>query len=113
MSLEAGRLDRRITIQVKTVTPDATGQRIESWSDLATVWAEVKPLGGREFFAARQISAEQTTRFRIRYRADITREMRLIYPVPDGDTYDIQSAEEDRRFGRREALLITAVARVT
>jgi SPP1 family predicted phage head-tail adaptor len=112
MALKAGDLDRRITIQLAVKTPDASGEPIEVWSDLATVWAEVVPLGGREFFEARQVNAEQTTRFRIRYRADITREMRVIYPIPDGDTYGIEAAEEDRRFARREALLITALARV-
>lgn len=109
MALEVGKLDRRITIQSATTAPDAYGEPIETWSDLATLWAQVVPLGGREFFEARQVNAEQTVRFRIRYRADITREMRVIY---DGLTYGIEAAEEDRRFDRLEALLITAVARV-
>lgn len=109
MSLQAGALDRRITIQSKTVAPDEFGEPIETWSDLAALWAEVVPLGGREAFEARQVGAEQRTRFRIRHRTDVLREMRLLY---DGDVYDIEAAEEDRRFGRREALLITAVARV-
>lgn len=107
MALEAGDLDRRITIQQATSVADAFGEPIETWSDLATVWAEVVPLGGREFFEARQVNAEQTARFRIRYRADITREMRVLY---DGKTYGIEAAEEDRRYARLEALLITAVA---
>jgi len=107
MALEAGDLDRRIRIERATTATDAFGEEIKTWVELATVWAQVVPLGGREFFEARQVNATQTTRFRIRYRADITREMRVIY---DGLTYGIEAAEEDRRFDRLEALLITAVA---
>ncbi len=105
-----GRLDRRIAIQQNTPTQDSAGQPIDSWADLATVWAEVVPVSGSETFQAKQVGAEAVAKFRIRYRSDIVRKMRVVY---DSDNYDISDAAEDRRFERRQYLLITAVARVS
>ena len=106
---DPGRLDRRITIQQSTPTQDAAGQPIESWAALATVWAEVVPVGGSEVFQAKQFGAEAVAKFRIRYRGDVTRAMRVVY---DSDNYDISDVAEDRRFERRQFEIITATAGV-
>ncbi len=107
---EPGHLDRRITVQQNTPAQDAAGQPVESWADLATVWAEVVPVGGTELFQARQFGAETVVKFRIRYRGDVTRAMRVVY---DSDNYDIADVAEDRRFERRQFEIITATARVS
>ena len=104
-----GRLDRRITIQQNTPTRDSVGQSIDSWADLATVWAEVVPVSGSESFQAKQVGAEAVAKFRIRYRSDVLRKMRVVY---DSDNYDIADIQEDRRFERRQYQIITATARV-
>ena len=103
-----GRLDRRIVIEQNTPDQDATGQEIESWAELATVWAEVVPVGGSEVFQAKQFGAETVKKFRIRWRGDVTPKMRVVY---DSD-YDIVDVSEDRRFERRQFEIITATARV-
>jgi len=46
--MKIGKLDKRITLQSRSATLDDYGQELNSWSDIATVWANVKPLGGRE-----------------------------------------------------------------
>jgi len=107
---DPGRLDRLIVIEQSTPAQDAAGQPIKSWAALATVWAEVIPVGGREVFEARQFGAETVAKFRIRYRGDVTRKMRVVY---DGDEYDIAGVAEDRRFERRQFEIITATARVS
>ena len=107
---DPGGLDRRITIQQNTPAQDAAGQPIDSWADLATVSAEVVPVGCSEIFQARQTGAETVKKFRIRYRGDVTRKMRVVY---DSDNYDIQDVAEDRRFERRQFQIITATARVS
>ncbi len=108
--MSIGPMDQQITIQQNTPTQDATGQPIESWATLATVWAEYLPVSGREFWAARQVNATAVANFRIHYRSDVTRKMRVSF---DGDTYNIADAAEDRRFGYKEFLLIRAEARVS
>ncbi len=105
-----GRMDRKITIQQKTVANDATGQPVETWTDLATdIRAEYIPAAGREFWGARQTSAVVVASFRIHYRADVTRVMRVQF---DGDTYDIADVGEDRRFSYKQFTLIRGEARV-
>ncbi len=108
---QPGSLDRRITIQQNTpaAVPGGTGEPIDNWADLATVWAEVIPVGGSETFQAKQTGAEAVAKFRIRYRGDVLRKMRVVY---DSDNYDIADVQEDRRFERRQYEIITATARV-
>jgi len=105
--MQAGRLDRRITIQAPTVTKSASGAPVEGWADVATVWAAVNPKSGREYWSAQQRVAELDSVFRIRYRTGVTRQMRIAY---GGEYYDIADVAE---VGRREGLDILARVRVT
>jgi SPP1 family predicted phage head-tail adaptor len=99
-------LDRLITIQSATEAQDASGQPIETWADLeADVPAEYMPVSGGEQFAAFQHLATAIARFRIRYRTDLTRKMRLIF---EDETWNLRHFEEDRRFDRRQYLVLTA-----
>lgn len=107
MPTQGGQLDRTIIIQSRTMAQDAAGANVPTWSTLATVSAAVEPLSGSEVIAAQQISTQQAQQFRIRYRADVTTANRLVY---NSVTYGIVSVKED---GRREALVILAVAKVT
>lgn len=100
-----GDLDRRITIQAKTVERDDYGATKETWSDAATVWAQYLPGGGDERFAAAQVYAETQARFRIRWRDDVTTQHRVLF---DGKLWDILAIDE---MGRRGGLEIKARAR--
>jgi len=71
-----GDMRHRITFQKPVETPDGYKGHTVSWQDMITVWASVEPLTGREYFYSHQIKAEVTHRVKIRYRADITTEMR-------------------------------------
>jgi SPP1 family predicted phage head-tail adaptor len=75
----AGKRDKRVSIQEKTVTIDNIGNQTETWVTIATVWAAIAPLNGREYWAARQINAEATTRVTIAYRRRVTPEHRLLF----------------------------------
>ena len=96
--LSAGRLDRRVTIETPTDGVDGSGAPSATWAALATVWADVRPISGREFVAAGQTAAEATTRITIRWRADITTRHRIVH----GAT--IYSIEHVAEIGRREGL---------
>lgn len=58
-------------------TDDGYGGKTTIWQDVVTVWASVEPLTGREFFYAHQITNEVSHRVRVRYRTDISVEMRI------------------------------------
>ncbi|MEK5038911.1 phage head closure protein [Sporosarcina sp. FSL K6-3457] len=75
--MNIGKLRNRISI-IRPPTPedvDEAGQPLDDWQPVATVWAAIEPLYGRELFAAMQVNAEVTTRIRIRYREGIDRTM--------------------------------------
>lgn len=76
--MRIGAMRHRVTLQRPSAELDSRGQPVE-WMDVATVWAAVEPLRGREFWAAQQVNAEQTVRIRIRYRPGVTSDMRVLY----------------------------------
>lgn len=75
----AERLNKRVTILRQTDVVDGYGQPLDVWIDVATVWAAIEPLQGRELFAAKAVNAEVTTRIPIRYRDGIDRTMIVRY----------------------------------
>lgn len=77
--MRTGKLRHRLTIQEPTETKNAYGELITSWSTYETVWGSVEPLRGRELWAAREKEARIDVRIRIRYLADITAKMRIIF----------------------------------
>ncbi len=77
--MRAGDLRNRVKIQSKSVTRNTFGEEVVSWVDVATVWAAIEPLSGREFLAAQAVNAELTVRIRIRYRTGIDSSMRVLF----------------------------------
>jgi len=95
--IRAGELRHRVTIQQKSVTRNTFGEEIVTWQDVATVWAAIEPLRGREFFESQQVNAEVTTRIRIRYRPGITPTMRVVYGSRIFDIQAVINVEERNR----------------
>lgn len=70
---------QRVNIQTRSVPVDDFGQESETWATVATVWASVEPLSGRELLAAQQVQGETTHRVRMRYQAGVTTSTRLLF----------------------------------
>lgn len=75
--MKIGDLRHRITLQKLEMVQDSYGQPTETWTDVATVWAAVNPISGREFFQAETINSEITHKILIRHRAGIEPSMRV------------------------------------
>lgn len=77
----AGSYDRRLRIERPTTSKDATyGSAVLTWTTVATVWANVQemlPSRGERLAEGINI-AERPARVRIRYRSDITSDMRVV-----------------------------------
>jgi len=84
--LSAGRLTQRVVLQSKSVVRDAMGGETITWVDAATVWAEIRPLRGRDLVAAQQAASEVTARITVRYRTDVQADWRVKH---GSDLYDI------------------------
>jgi SPP1 family predicted phage head-tail adaptor len=93
-----------------TWTSDATGAGTAGWYTLATVWASVVAMSGREQLQAEAVGANQHYTVRVRYRADVTPKMRLSwtpYSFGAAKTLEIHRVQPDPD-APRELLLLTA-----
>lgn len=103
--MEAGRLDRRITIERATVETDPFGGETPTWAEVATVWASVEWVKDGERLRAAELAASADVRFQIRWGFGVTVEDRITY---DGRVYDILGVKE---IGRHEGQELSASAR--
>lgn len=98
MSLAAGRLNCRVTIQQKVVVYDELHQPVgDDWADLATVWANVKFLSGIETMKANADISVVRASIQIRFRSDVTPAMRVVSTDAAfmGAVFDIRSVLPD------------------
>lgn len=99
--MNPGKLDRRVTIESRTLTKDAAGGRVETWTTLANVWAEIVTRKASESVVSDADRSVEEKQFRIRYRADIVSGThRISYQAK---SYDITGMIEE---GRQHTMLI-------
>jgi SPP1 family predicted phage head-tail adaptor len=94
--MQAGKLDRFITIEQKSVVKDTFGAEVVTWTPVINTWAEVRPISGREFLQAKQVQEEVTVQVRLRYTPGIKPAMRV---TVQGHIYDIVYVQESNLAG--------------
>ena len=67
---QPGELDQRVAIQARSQSDDGLGGGVTSWATVATRWAKVKPLSGRERRQGEQL--EDSRDYRVTLRRDET-----------------------------------------
>lgn len=95
--MRAGDFNRSITIQAKQAAQDAAGQPVNTWVDVATVWANVKGETGMASIrktlprdgVAMSLDAYS---FRIRFMDGLAAGMRVLY---QGTAFDILQVRMD------------------
>lgn len=93
----SGKLRHRVALQALTVTQDpGTGEMLSSWQTIATPWADIVPMSGREFQAASAEQSEVRGRIVIRYRDGVDATMRVVHR---GKHYAIHAALPDMESG--------------
>lgn len=103
--INPGMLDRRVTIQARTLTYDAYNNPTETWNDTATVWTQVEypKTGSGEVYDDNVQIASRVAVFTIRYYAGLDAGTnRLKYET---DIFDIERISE---VGRRNFTQLTA-----
>lgn len=110
--MRSGNRPYRISIQRKSTTQDPdSGGEIESWSELAGVWAGKGYRSAKEGVTAGEVQAMRVLRFEILYSAtvaDVSPLDRIEFPVNSGVYCDIS---EVNTIGFNEGLEIFAAAR--
>jgi SPP1 family predicted phage head-tail adaptor len=96
--MRSGQLRNRITIEAATEAPDTAGQPIRTWSPLVSrLPAKVEQVSGGETIRSRQVSAGCRTLITVRYRTDVTSEMRVVW---EGRTLGIVAVRDPYGTGR-------------
>ena len=105
--MSAGEFDRKLTLQRKTTADDGYSTVATDWEDIATVWAKLIPMSGKEMLAAAENAAFANVRFKIRRDSlwsDLNASDRLLFETKPHDIVSVR--QEGRGF-----YLIDAVAR--
>lgn len=92
MAVDIGKLNKRITFQQIMTDTDEMGRDKVSWTDYKTIWATVKPYKSSEYNFMGKLRPDATHRFYVRYRSDITPDMRILY---HGRTFAIMGSPLD------------------
>lgn len=105
-ALTSQKMNRKITLQSKTVVPDSEGIPVDTWVNGLILWSHRKPLSGRwrEFYQAAGENAEKIFQYSIRYREGVANEsMRL---TNKGRTYEIKAVLDDALGDRTETWIM-------
>lgn len=103
--MRAGKLRHLVTVQTELEDQSSmTGAVTKAWATVASVYASVEPLIGRELQRAMAERAELTYTIRTRYLAGITTRHRLLY---DGKTFNIRSVVDVEERHRELVLMCT------
>jgi SPP1 family predicted phage head-tail adaptor len=69
---DAGKRDRRITIQKPGTDLDSYGQVVaDGWTDVATVWANIRPVSGREKLRAGAVESTLSHTVSVLYQSKL------------------------------------------
>lgn len=100
----SGSLRHKVQLQDEQIAQDPdTGEMVKTWATIATLWAEIVPLSGREFLAASAEQSEVRSRVTIRYREDVTAAMRVVYR---GKYFNILAILPDAESGKEHLTLM-------
>ena len=102
--MEAGRLNKRITIQRQEKVRKPSGQVVGEWKDVCTVWAEVNCTDSKAVDSNGAIQHEGLYRFYIRWRRGITAEMRVVW---DGRIFTLVGPPADWKGEKVGLTLLT------
>ncbi len=77
--MQAGRLSTRCVLQTPGTAQDELGQPIPGWTDVATVWGDIRLKSGLESIKAGAPVSTVQASIRVRYRAGINAGMRVVH----------------------------------
>lgn len=107
----AGKLDRRITIERATSVPNEFNEPVETWTPLATVWAQRKDSSDvvkTELLGAEALGSFLLSHFVIR-SSSVTKTVTPVDRINhDGHTWNIKGTKETAE-GRNRFIELTAV----
>lgn len=99
--MRAGLLDRKVTIQSRTVTQDANyGSEVSVWGTFATAWCRFEERGGQEQERNNREFTSRNATVTMRFISGVNADMRLL--EADGSTWQIISVSLKKRRASME-----------
>ena len=77
--ISAGRMNERVSLLAPTEMRSPRGEATLSWTTDATEWASVDGLSSRDILQAHQADVVASHRIRIRHRASVTYQYRVLW----------------------------------
>jgi SPP1 family predicted phage head-tail adaptor len=90
--MRAGSLNSPITIQQLAAGQDEIGQPVQTWTDFAAEWANIRHQSGLEAVKGDAVASLVKASIRIRYRSDLNSGMRVLH---DSTAYNILAVLPD------------------
>ena len=76
---EVGRLRYQVILQTQGGTADGMGGVTATWSNTATIWADIMPISATERTQADKVIGDITHKIIVRHRAITSPNMRILY----------------------------------
>jgi len=93
-----GKLNRKIAINRRQLTPDNIGGFDQALVNLANPWAMIKPKSGTELLHADKLDAKAMSEFTIRYRTDLVESDLIEYRGVEYNIRSIINIEEADKY---------------
>lgn len=92
--MNIGKLRHRITLLRQVNEVNDYGASTQTWKRVATVWADVRPLSGREYFSAQQVQSEVTTQIWLRHIEGIKPTMKVKFGKREFEILSVLNIQE-------------------
>jgi SPP1 family predicted phage head-tail adaptor len=96
--LDPGLLRTELTLEQATLSPDTVGGHVESWSEVATVFALIEPVAAASVFGADQTLEEVTHRISLRAREGLASGMRFTKGARVFEILTVHDPDESGRY---------------
>ncbi len=96
--MDPGKLNKRVTLVGATESENAIGQTVLHDGDIASMWASIEPVRGRQYYDAKKLRDEAAYKVTVRYRKGVTREMRIRFKDRTFEIKDIINPYESNQF---------------
>lgn len=99
--LAAGKLKHVVAIKAQSTTRDDVNQKVLTWTTITNgspEYAAIEPLSTRESQAALANQMEISHRVTLRYRADVTADMRIVFGSREFAIVGIRNPKERGEF---------------
>ena len=97
--MTSGDFKHRVKVQKLSTVRDTTGEELEMWADVATRWAFVEPLRGRENY---ELGIESTVNFylvKMRYEPGLLdTERRIVFNAKNLDIESVINVDEANKY---------------